>query len=615
MQETVQSRGRGCLACSAACGCASRCSPWSCACPSCSGPCCRSARGRRRTPGRSRRRSTASNALIGGHKAKERVLTTDISRQTSRINAPAGGHHAALGAASSSCRRASTPSARELAVVQRKLRQERARLDPAARPPAGGPPRARPAPGRALQGRRARRGHASCSSPTASPTCSTRTEFMERVSARTRRSWTIVADAKADATATAKRLDKLEKPRRKVAKADRAPARRGLHRPRRPRRPPRPHPDRARATRRPLLASSRDRRHELEDDVAASQTQQAKIQAKLAGYSGGRSRAGPVKPGSGGLIWPVNGPITSPFCESRAWESCHPGIDIGVPAGTPIRAAAAGKVVLMQAGRRPAATATSPASSTPASLSTCYAHQSRFGTSMGAQVSQGQVIGYVGLHRPLLRGPSAFRDPDQRLRGQPHELPLGALVAACTWINLFGLTIQSSASASGVAFLVAGWMVAPAPEGARPQRGLRLRDGLRRADRRDRRRKLWYIAENGGSCWPLFRHRARLLRRPDRRRARGIAWAATAASSTCSSPTSSRPRSPRPTRSGAIGCQLAGDGDYGKDWDGPWAMAYPNGTVPTTATRPPHADLRDPRDGRLRARCCGAGATAGGRAR
>ena len=32
---------------------------------------------------------------------------------------------------------------------------------------------------------------------------------------------------------------------------------------------------------------------------------------------------------------------------------------------------------------------------------------------------------------------------------------------------------------------------------------------------------------------------------------------------------------------GRIGCQLAGDGDYGKDWDGPWAMGYPDGTVPT----------------------------------
>jgi phosphatidylglycerol:prolipoprotein diacylglycerol transferase len=33
---------------------------------------------------------------------------------------------------------------------------------------------------------------------------------------------------------------------------------------------------------------------------------------------------------------------------------------------------------------------------------------------------------------------------------------------------------------------------------------------------------------------------------------------------------------------GRIGCQLAGDGDYGIPWDGPWAMSYPDGTVPTT---------------------------------
>ena len=31
---------------------------------------------------------------------------------------------------------------------------------------------------------------------------------------------------------------------------------------------------------------------------------------------------------------------------------------------------------------------------------------------------------------------------------------------------------------------------------------------------------------------------------------------------------------------GRVGCQLSGDGDYGKAWDGPWAMAYPDGTVP-----------------------------------
>ncbi len=32
---------------------------------------------------------------------------------------------------------------------------------------------------------------------------------------------------------------------------------------------------------------------------------------------------------------------------------------------------------------------------------------------------------------------------------------------------------------------------------------------------------------------------------------------------------------------GRVGCQLSGDGDYGQPWGGPWAMAYPHGTVPT----------------------------------
>ncbi len=32
---------------------------------------------------------------------------------------------------------------------------------------------------------------------------------------------------------------------------------------------------------------------------------------------------------------------------------------------------------------------------------------------------------------------------------------------------------------------------------------------------------------------------------------------------------------------GRVGCQLAGDGDYGRPSDLPWAMGYPNGTVPT----------------------------------
>ena len=101
-----------------------------------------------------------------------------------------------------------------------------------------------------------------------------------------------------------------------------------------------------------------------------------------------------MRPGSGGMIWPVNGPITSPFCEARAWESCHPGIDIGVPSGTPIRAAASGRVVLLQGEGASGGYGNFTCLQHTASMSTCYAHQRNFAVSMGQSVSQGQVIGY-----------------------------------------------------------------------------------------------------------------------------------------------------------------------------------------------------------------------------
>ncbi len=225
-----------------------------------------------------------------------------------------------------------------------------------------------------------------------------RGEFLRRISDADRRIVSRVRDAKADAVATTKRLSRLEDRQQKVAavvlerrnqvagvKADLVVARNGY--------------EQSRASKRNALASVREQRHALEDDLGQLREAQAKIQARLAAVASGSSGtlpAGPVQQGGGGMIWPVNGPITSPFCESRAWESCHPGVDIGVPSGTPIRAAMAGRVVIMQSEASSGGYGNFTCVQHTGSLSTCYAHQSQFGTSMGAQVSQGQVIGYVG---------------------------------------------------------------------------------------------------------------------------------------------------------------------------------------------------------------------------
>ena len=145
----------------------------------------------------------------------------------------------------------------------------------------------------------------------------------------------------------------------------------------------------ARDGRKAVLARVQTSRHRLEGDLSAIQAQVA-AQIRAMQPSVG---AGPIRAGSGQLIWPVNGPITSPFCERRPWEACHPGIDIGVPSGTPIRAAASGHVII--AGWEGGYGNYTCIQHT-ASLSTCYGHQSSIQVSVGQNVSQGQVIGLTG---------------------------------------------------------------------------------------------------------------------------------------------------------------------------------------------------------------------------
>ena len=181
--------------------------------------------------------------------------------------------------------------------------------------------------------------------------------------------------------------------------------------------------DGTRADKAHALGTVRAERKQLEGNLSGLKAEQSKIQATLQRAQGGLP-AGPIRHGNGSLIWPVNGPITSPFCERRAWEACHPGIDIGVPAGTPIRAAAAGRVALMQSVGASGGYGNFTCIQHTGALSTCYAHQSRFATSLGASVSQGQVIGYSGCTGLCFGASPALRGAHQRRGHQPAELPL-----------------------------------------------------------------------------------------------------------------------------------------------------------------------------------------------
>jgi murein DD-endopeptidase MepM/ murein hydrolase activator NlpD len=150
------------------------------------------------------------------------------------------------------------------------------------------------------------------------------------------------------------------------------------------------------------------------EDLASLQAEQARI----AGALQNAPAAGPIRHGSGSLIWPVNGPVVSPF--GMRWGRLHAGIDIAVPSGTPIRAADSGTVVLMGwVGGYGNYTCIQHT----ASMSTCYAHQQSFATSQGASVSQGQVIGYTDCTGHCF-GPHLHFEV--RINGTPVD-PLGYL--------------------------------------------------------------------------------------------------------------------------------------------------------------------------------------------
>jgi murein DD-endopeptidase MepM/ murein hydrolase activator NlpD len=173
------------------------------------------------------------------------------------------------------------------------------------------------------------------------------------------------------------------------------------------------------ARRRREAALSKINSHEdhLEADLAEIS---AEIAAQLQSTSSAPLPAGPIRYGSGQLIWPVDGPVVSGF--GMRWGRMHEGIDIAAPAGTPIRAADAGTVVLVQSDAESGGYGNFSCLDHGGGLQTCYAHQSSFAVTSGS-VSQGDVIGYVGCTGHCYGDHLHF---EVRVNGVPTD-PLGYL--------------------------------------------------------------------------------------------------------------------------------------------------------------------------------------------
>jgi murein DD-endopeptidase MepM/ murein hydrolase activator NlpD len=175
----------------------------------------------------------------------------------------------------------------------------------------------------------------------------------------------------------------------------------------------------ARSAKRESLQNVKESKAEYLHEVAGLQAASAALAGQIrTAQSTSSYSPGDATPSAAGFIWPVNGPVTSPF--GWRWGRMHEGIDIGAAYGTPIHAAASGRViyagwmsgygnlVAIDHGR---------------GISTAYGHQSSIAVSNGQIVSQGQTIGYVGCTGHCF-GPHLHFEV--RINGSPVD-PLGYL--------------------------------------------------------------------------------------------------------------------------------------------------------------------------------------------
>jgi len=176
----------------------------------------------------------------------------------------------------------------------------------------------------------------------------------------------------------------------------------------------------ARASKRDALQNVKETKGEFLHEAAGLQAASASLGAQIQAAQARSSYSAPADstPSAAGFIWPVNGPVTSGF--GMRWGRMHEGIDIGVGYGTPIHAAAAGRVVY--AGWM-SGYGNLVAIDHGGGISTAYGHQSSIAVSLGEVVSQGQTIGYVGCTGHCF-GPHLHFEV--RINGAPVD-PLGYL--------------------------------------------------------------------------------------------------------------------------------------------------------------------------------------------
>lgn len=92
------------------------------------------------------------------------------------------------------------------------------------------------------------------------------------------------------------------------------------------------------------------------------------------------------------LIWPVSGTVTSPYGKRNG--RMHEGVDISVPKGTPIKAAAGGRVAFSGRGYKDYGKMIIIEHNSE--FKTVYAHNSENIADEGDEIREGQVIAKVG---------------------------------------------------------------------------------------------------------------------------------------------------------------------------------------------------------------------------